>query len=170
MCVWGGELACFVEVFQVTAPCFYGYSVSNDSPDVLPFLWFRCSASITMKGKKATACVGACAHLCVFASRQDLYRGWPRGTFSSYILYEWAAAAYVHTWNHRVRDALSFQNINPGPWLCTHGCKAMSCPKPQFVRIVHYIWCYPCYYCFALSSPKRHHTKQKAWMSKLCNL
>lgn len=34
----GGEVACFVEVFQVTAPCFYGYSVSNDSPDVLPFL------------------------------------------------------------------------------------------------------------------------------------
>lgn len=39
MCVRAKESRpCFVEVFQVTAPCFYGYSVSNDSPDVLPFV------------------------------------------------------------------------------------------------------------------------------------
>lgn len=41
-------------------------------------------------------------------------------------------------------DTLSFQNISPRPWTHTQrAAKAMSRPKPQFVRIVYYIQCYP---------------------------
>ena len=90
VCVGVCELACLVEVFQVTAPCFYGYSVSNDSPDVLPFLWFRCSASITMKEKKGVyACVCVCVRVCGSRTCADGRRG-SRG---SYILSQRPAGA-----------------------------------------------------------------------------
>lgn len=164
--VWGEKgRAFFVEVFQLTAPCFYSYSASNDSPDVLPSPWFRCSASVTMKEKRAVRWV--CGRFCVCV-RAGLALRVVREFWFLYICTS-SVLCLVSTWNHRVTDTLSLPNINFRSWPNTQTytpthtvAKGMSCLGPQFVGIVYYTRCYPVdTIVLLLFSLKEHLTKKK---------
>lgn len=100
--------------------------------------------ALRWKRRKVCVLVRVCARVCV---RIGLVL---RVTEGAVVLIYSLKGQLVPTWNHRVRDTLSFQNINPRPWPHTHtrSCKSNVSPRATVCKnsILHTM--VPCrHYC-----------------------